>query len=46
MKFALPHLLWFLALVPLLAAFLVWAWHTKERLIGQFVQSRGHLLER
>lgn len=40
MKFALPQLLWFLLLVPLLAVFLLWAWHTKERLIAQFVQSR------
>ena len=40
MRFALPSLLWLLLLVPLLAAFLIWAWHTKERLIRQFVQSR------
>ena len=40
MRFALPNLLWLLLLVPLLAAFLVWAWRTKERLIAQFVQSR------
>jgi len=40
MKFALPSLLWLLLLVPLLAVFLIWAWHTKERLIRQFVQSR------
>ncbi len=40
MKFALPQLLWLLLLVPLLGVFLVWAWRTKERLIGQFVQSR------
>jgi len=39
-KFALPSLLWLLLLVPLLAVFLIWAWHTKERLIRQFVQSR------
>ncbi|NBR85118.1 MAG: VWA domain-containing protein [Verrucomicrobia bacterium] len=40
MRFALPQVLWLLLLVPLLGAFLVWAWRTKERLIGQFVQSR------
>ncbi|MFA6544945.1 MAG: VWA domain-containing protein [Limisphaerales bacterium] len=40
MNFAFPHLLWLLLLVPLLGVFLVWAWRTKERLIGQFVQSR------
>ena len=40
MKFALPQLLWLLLLLPLLAAFLVWAWRAKEKLIAQFVQSR------
>lgn len=40
MRFALPSLLWLLLLVPLLAGFLGWAWHTKQRLIAQFVQSR------
>ena len=40
MRFAFPTLLWLLLLVPLLAAFLVWAWRTKQRLIAQFVQSR------
>ena len=40
MTFALPNTLWLLLLVPLLVAFLWWAWRTKQRLIAQFVQSR------
>ncbi len=41
MRFAEPQLLWSLAVVlPLLAAFLVWAWRKKQKMIRQFVQSR------
>ncbi len=41
MTFAKPEMLWLLAVtMPLLTWFLVWAWRKKQRLIGQFVQSR------
>jgi Ca-activated chloride channel homolog len=41
MYFANPQMLWLLLLLgPLLAAFLVWAWHRKQTLIAQFVPQR------
>ncbi len=41
MRFADPQILWLvLALVPLLIAFLWWAWRKRQRLITQFIQSR------
>src|ERR1051325_1517607 len=40
MRFGDPILLWLLWLVPLVGAFLWWAWRVKQRLIAQFVQSR------
>ncbi len=40
MKFAAPHLLWLLWIIPLLAFFLWQAWRRKQYLISQFVQSR------
>ena len=41
MRFAEPELLWSLAVVlPPLAAFLVWTWRKKQKMIRQFVQSR------
>jgi Ca-activated chloride channel homolog len=41
MHFANPQMLWLLLLLgPLLAAFLVWAWHRKQTLIAQFVPQR------
>ncbi|MHB1310148.1 MAG: vWA domain-containing protein [Limisphaerales bacterium] len=41
MNFATPEMLWLLlATVPLLVWFLVWSWRKRQRLIGQFVQSR------
>lgn len=41
MIFAKPEMLGLLAVtLPLLAWFLIWAWRKKQKLIGQFVQSR------
>ena len=41
MRFGEPRLLWATVMVlPLLAAFLVWSWRSKQKLIRQFVQSR------
>jgi Ca-activated chloride channel homolog len=41
MHFANPQMLWLLLLLgPLLAAFLVWAWHRKQTLIAKFVPQR------
>ncbi|HOK76464.1 MAG TPA: VWA domain-containing protein [Verrucomicrobiota bacterium] len=41
MRFGNPRMLWLLALAaPLLIWFLHWAWRQRQKLIGQFVQSR------
>jgi Ca-activated chloride channel family protein len=41
MRFEYPSLLWLLpVVVPATLIFFWWAWRTKRRLIGQFVQSR------
>jgi Ca-activated chloride channel family protein len=41
MRFGNPPMLWLLALTGLLLAwFLHWAWHKRQKLIAQFVQSR------
>src|ERR1043166_4092717 len=41
MRFEYPYLLWLLVpAIPGLIAFFWWAWRTRQRLIGQFVQSR------
>ena len=40
-RFEYPYLLWLLLpVIPGLIAFFWWAWRTRQRLIGQFVQSR------
>ncbi len=40
MQFEQPHLLWFLMLVPALAAFFWWAARVKRQLLEQFVAAR------
>ncbi len=41
MRFAAPQFFWLIPVITiLLTLFLVWAWRVKQRLIGQFVQSR------
>lgn len=41
MRFANPHLLWFLlVLPPAIVAFFMWSWRVRQRLMTQFIQSR------
>jgi Ca-activated chloride channel homolog len=41
MRFANPHLLWFLlVLPPALLAFFWWSWRARQRLLTQFIQAR------
>ena len=41
MRFASPHILWLLLVLPTaMAAFFWWSWRTREKLMTQFIQAR------